>query len=486
MRFLTRSLTGVFLLALTVGLLVAGGYTIRSAIAAREANAPGARMAAERVFAATVLALDYGPVVPVLTAYGEVTGLRQLELRATRGGTIVELSPAFVEGGTVAAGDLLVKLDPTEAEAARDSAAASLAEAEASQALAGRSLAIATDDLAAAGRQRDLKQKALDRQLALNARGLGTDAATETAELTLSSAEQAVLTKRAALSSSEAQQDQAANALRRATIALSEAERELAETEIRAGFDGVLSGVGAVSGGLVSANEKLADLIDPAALEVAFRVSTNQFSRLLDAKGNLIEAELQVYLESEGVAIPATARLMRAGAAVENGLTGRVLYARVTEGAGALRPGDFVTLRLNEPELQNVAQVPASAVDAGGKVLVLADDSRLREAPVEVLRRQGDAVIIRADLPAGTEIVAERTPLLGEGIKLRPMRAGADAVSAEPEMITLDPERRARLIAFVEGNTRMPEERKKSLLAQLAAEKVPADVVAQLEQRIGG
>ena len=486
MRFLTRSLTGLFLLALTLGLLALGAFAIRSAVADRAAGAPGAQMARERVFAAQVVALEYGTRVPKLTAYGQVTGLRQLELRATRAGTIVALAPEFVEGGVVEEGTLLVQLDPAEAEAARATAEAARAESEAALALAGRTLAIAADDLAAAEAQLALRQKALDRQLALNDRGLGKATDTEAAELSLSSARQAVLTKRSALSSAEAARDQAENALRRAAIALTEAERELAETEIRAEFSGHLSGVTAVRGGLVSNNEKLADLIDPAALEVAFRVSTAQFSRLLDANGQLVTAPVEVLLETEGVEIPARATLVRAGAAVEEGVTGRMLYARVGEGAGVLRPGDFVTLRLDEPALERVAEVAASAVDASGRVLVLAEENRLAEAPVEVLRRQGDRLLIRADLPAGTEIVAERTPLLGEGIRLRPLRGAEASALAAPQTIRLDPERRARLIAFVEGNTRMPAEARDRLLSQLAQDEVPAEVVERLESRIGG
>jgi hypothetical protein len=68
-------------------------------------------------------------------------------------------------------------------------------------------------------------------------------------------------------------------------------------------------------------------------------------------------------------------------------------------------------------------------------------------------------VIVRAVDLYGREIVAERTPLLGAGIRVRPVRPAAEGVEAaatEPEMVELDPERRARLVAFVEGNAFMP------------------------------
>jgi multidrug efflux pump subunit AcrA (membrane-fusion protein) len=489
MRFLTRSLMGLFLLALTLGLLAAAGFAVKSALDARASGGGRPAAARERVFAANVVALDFTTITPELTAYGEVRSTRRLELRASAAGTIADLSPNFEEGAAVAAGEVLVQLDPAEARAVRDSAAASLAEAEAALAQATRALDITRDDLIAAERQAVLRQSALERQRAIDAKGLGKAADTETAELALSTAEQAVLTKRAALSSAQATLDQAQNSRRRAEIALAEAERKLDETQIRAEFPGLLAQVTAVRGGIVSNNEMLAELIDPAALEVAFRVSNAQYARLTDAEGRLIEAPATVTLDAQGAMLQAQARLVRVGAAVDEGLTGRLLFARLEQGAASFRAGDFVTVRLQEPALENVAQVPAAAVGADGRVLVLAEGDRLQDAPVEVLRRQGDAVLIRAaTLRAGQEIVAERTPLLGTGLKLRPLRPAQDgaAIPAPEETIALDPERRARLLAFVEGNSRMSEDNKTRLRAQLALDQVPVSVVTRLEERIGG
>ncbi|MCT2539931.1 efflux RND transporter periplasmic adaptor subunit [Sedimentimonas flavescens] len=485
MRFLTRSLMGLFLLALTLGLLATAGFTVKSAIDARGQKGafPGATR--ERVFAANVIALDFTTLTPELTAYGEVRSIRRLELRASAAGTVAELAPNFEEGAQVSAGELLVRLDPAETLAARDSAAASLAEAQAALALAERTLVIAGDDLAAAVRQADLRRAARERQAEIDARGIGRAVDTEIAEIALSAAEQAVLNKRSALSGAEAGLDQARNSLRRAEIALAEAERKLAETEIRAEFDGQLAGVTAVQGGLVSNNEKLAELIDPSALEVVFRVSNAQYARLTEASGALIPAPVRVRLDLQGVPLEARATLVRVGAEVEAGMAGRLLFARIEDGAG-LRAGDFVTVSLSEPVLENVALVPAPAVDANSRVLVLGPDERLSEADVTVLRRQGDAVIIRAaTLASGQEIVAERTPLLGSGLKLRPLRPNQGQVQL-PQTITLDPERRARLIAFVEGNTRMAADTKTRILAQLQQEAVPLEVVERLESRIGG
>ncbi|MBD3803918.1 MAG: efflux RND transporter periplasmic adaptor subunit [Thioclava sp.] len=486
MRFLTRSLMGLFLLALTLGLLAMGGFSIYKAVEARKARGGNAQMQRERVFAANVMPVEFGTIAPVLTAYGEVRSTRELELRAAAAGTIAELAPDFEDGAEVEKGQLLVKLDPAEAQAARDSAAASVAEAEAALAQAERALLIARDDVSAAQRQADLRRKALDRQQSLSDRGVGSAATLETAELASSAADQAVLNRRSALSSAQAQLDTARTGLTRAKITLSEAERKLADTEIRAEFAGRLAEVNAVAGGLVSTNEMLGKLIDPAALEIAFRVSTAQFARLTDTRGELRDLPVMVELVAGEETLTAQGRLSRVSAAVDDGVTGRLLFARIEAGAANLRPGDFVTVRLSEPALDTVAEIPSAAVDAKSTVLVLGAEDRLDEAPVTILRRQGDAVIIRASFAPGTEIVTERTPLLGRGIKLRPMRPGQPEAAAGPETMKLDPARRAKLIDFVEANPAMPDRAKQRFLAELKQDEVPVATVEKLESRIGG
>jgi hypothetical protein len=131
-------------------------------------------------------------------------------------------------------------------------------------------------------------------------------------------------------------------------------------------------------------------------------------------------------------------------------------------------------------------------MDSSGTVLVLGEGDRLEVLPVTLIRRQGNDILVQGAGLEGREVVVERSPLLGAGIGVRPLRAGADAAGEEAraapasDLLELTAERRARLVAFVEGNTRMPAEMRNRLLTQLQAEKVPAAVVQRLEQRIGG
>jgi len=489
MRFLTRSIIGLFLLGLTLGLLTFAGYSVYTAVQERLAREPVTRPARERVFAASVVRVVPGDIAPTISLFGEVRSSRILELRAPAGGAVVELSSSFEEGGVVAAGEVLLRVDPAAAQSGVDTARVDVAQGEADVRDAERGLELARDEVAAARAQVDLRAQAVARQKNLAERGVGSAAAVETAELALSAAEQAVLARRQAEAQAEARLDQARTTLQRRHLALADAERRLADTVMRADFAGTLSNVTVLRGGLVSVNERVARLIDTEALEVAFRVSNTQYARLLDARGRLLPAEVTLVLDVYGVGLTARGVIVRESGIVGEGTTGRQVFARISDGAGAgLRPGDFVSVEIAEPVLSGVARIPASALSAAGTVLVLDSEDRLREVAVEVLRKQENDAVIRAPALHGQRIIAERTPLLGMGVRVRPVErdpSGAVAIP-EPEYLELTDERRSRLIAFVEGNSFIPTEVRQRLVAQLNEPRVPAEVVNRIEARMGG
>ncbi|WP_309568124.1 efflux RND transporter periplasmic adaptor subunit [Psychromarinibacter sediminicola] len=476
-------------MSVTLGLLAYAGQTVYGALESVWSREEPSRPARERVFAVNVVTYAPETVAPVMTSFGEVRSRRTLEVRATASGTVEELAEAFEEGGTVEAGDLLLRIDPTNAEAALEVARTDLNEAEAELRDARRALEIARDDLASAEEQAQLRTQALARARSLSERGLGTESSVEAAALAEAAAKQAVLSRRQSLADAEARVDQAQNAVARQKIALAEAERALEDTELHAEFSGTLSDVTVVEGRLVQNNEQIANLVDPDLLEVAFRVSTTEYARLLDEDGDLIEAPVAVSLDVLGTNLVTEGTISRESAAVGSGQTGRQIFARLGQTRG-FRPGDFVTVRIEEPPLDNVAVLPSTALDAANTVLVVGEDDRLEVAQVTLLRRQGDDVIVRGAGLQGRAVVSERSPLLGEGIKVRPSNpsAATDATD-EPDvsaMVELSSERRARLVAFIESNQSMPEDAKERVLAQLAEPMVPATMVERIESRMGG
>ncbi len=487
MRFLRQSLVGLFLASVTLALLIYAASLILSAVQARLSDDQMPIPARERVFAVNLVTAQSETIAPKLQAFGQVQSRRTLELRSAAGGRVITLSEAFEEGGTVRAGDLLVQVDPANAASALERLQNDLQDARAEGRDAARVLELARDELLAARDQSDLRGRAFQRQNDLAERGVGTAAAVEEAELAAASARQAVLSRRQAVAAAEARVDQAATHIARTAIELQTAQRDLDDTTLRAAFDGTLSEVSLVEGRLVSANEKLAVLVDADALEIAFRVSTAQYARLLDESGALIPAEVRAALDVSGAELLANGRISRDSAVAGEGQSGRLLFAQLDNAAG-FKPGDFVTVTVQEPAMENLTRLPASALDAANTVLVLGQDDRLESVQVRLIRRQGDEILVRGEGLEGRRVVTGRTPLLGAGIRVRPLEGQVRDSEAEagPEMLNLSADRRARLMAFVRDNKKMPAEAKARVLAQLEAEQVPAGLVQRIESRIGG
>jgi RND family efflux transporter MFP subunit len=315
-----------------------------------------------------------------------------------------------------------------------------------------------------------LRNQARTRQQDLRSRGLGSDAATEEAALALSGAEQGVLARRKTILQAEARVAQAASAQMRAQIALDDAERALRNTAIYAPFDGRVTQVSVGQGARVTPNEMLAEVIDPTALEVMIQLSANQAAQLPDLGAAPTLFTVTVGDQTVGQGIVA-----RAGASVATGESGRVLFGTLQQATGVL-PGDFVTVALHAPPLTDVALLPATALGSDGTVLALGPDDRLEIVAVTLLRRQGNDVIIDPGMAAGREVVAERSPLLGAGIKITPIRPG---------FVTLSDQRRTALIAVVQSSA-MPTDEKTRLMEQLAQDQVPVSLIDRLETAAGG
>ncbi len=197
MRFLRHSLVGLFLLSVTAGLLAGRAlwFTARFRPAGRRRPCPGAR---ERVFAVNVVTVRGRRSPRFWSLSARCAAVARWNCGASRRGR--SSARGRVRGRRQGRGRaILVRIDPQDAQSALDIARTDLAEAEAEQRDAERSLELARDELTAAETQELLRDQALARQQNLSSRGVGTDAAVETAELAASASSQAVLSRRQAL-----------------------------------------------------------------------------------------------------------------------------------------------------------------------------------------------------------------------------------------------------------------------------------------------
>lgn len=429
MRFLLRSLIGALIvLALAAGALSFGVSRFSEAREKAAVERPK-RPAPERVYTVRDQIVKAATVTPVLTAFGTIEAGRVLEIRAAQPGRVIDISGDFRNGAQVAENTLLMRIDPATTRSREADAMAALADARSRESQAVQAVALAEAELAAARTQFNLRRDALRRRVDLANRGLVAKNTVETDQLALASAEQSVITRQQALENARKQVEQTRLAIQRADITVADTRRDIADTAIRAPFAGVLSETNTVLGRLVGTNETLGQLIDLAALEVAFRVSDAQFSRLLGADGQLLPLKATVSLRL-GERVIETGAVLARIAAVTGNEGGRTIYATVlSDGKTALRPGDFVSVAVEEPPLTDVAEIPARAATEDGRIYVIGEGNRLEETQVTILRRMADTLVVN-DIPFGARIVAELRPQLGPGIKVQ---NGEEAAIAQEE-----------------------------------------------------
>jgi membrane fusion protein, multidrug efflux system len=488
MKFLTRALFGLAMAVLSLVLIGVGAMRFMDALG--EIDGRQRRPNAVKLPLVNVVTLERIVARPELTAYGEVRSWRTLELRAPGAGRLVKVSDMFRDGEAIAAGTVLYVIDPADSNARRVDAQTSVAESEAETAEALEAIVAAENELKAAQRQLTLRRQSFGRQQALKRKGFATDAEIEAAELSVANAEQSLLNRSQMAITARKRVERAALREERARNALVEAERDVGKTRVSAPFSGLATGVDAALGRLVTPNEKLGELIDPSALEVTFRLSNRQFSRLLDEDGNLHRRSLTASLQLGERTIAANGRVDRVDAVVGAGQSGRLIVGRLDVDMNTvLRSGDFVTVTVREGALEDVAEVPASAASDGGLILVVGADGQLSEVQATIARRQGDKLLL-VDVPFGSQVVRERLPRLAAGIQVRAStvsKGNDEPVAAKPpanDTIELEPERREFLISVVNKAKRIPPDRRKGIVAMLSKPRVKRLLVERIEARI--
>lgn len=507
MRSLARAGIGLAIGGAAMALVLAAGAITYRAWQEGAGAAAAARTPRERAYVVEVATFEPQTATPIVTSYGRLASGRTLELRTALAGPLVELSDSFRDGGAVTAGELLYRVDPSKLETALALAETDVAEAEAELAEARAALELAKLEVEATEQQFDLRAQAFARQQDLRDRGVATEADLEAATLARAAARQTLVNRRQVVAGDEARVAQAEITLSRRRIALAEAARTLNETAVSAPFSGILVAVTAVPGRLVSANEQLGVLIDPNDIEVAFRITSNQYARLLNARGTLRETDMVVEVQRARQVTRIPARLDRTAAEIAEDKVGRLVFAKLIDpDPSFVQPGDFVTVRIPERPMEGVAVIPAAAATTDGRVLLIGEDNRLEELSVTVLRHQGDMLIVEG-VPFGRQYVTARALQLGPGIQVTPSEpTSGDAEAPAPDAaaqnttapdtttadtaaadtIALDDERRAAIIAFIEASEKMKPEKREQWLEELSRPEVPRATVEKFESMIAG
>ncbi|MDJ0979656.1 MAG: HlyD family efflux transporter periplasmic adaptor subunit [Erythrobacter sp.] len=375
--------------------------------------------------------------IPVL-GQGTVQARDEVVIAAQVSGRLTYVNPSFREGGVLAKGAPLFRIEQSDfvnqvraAEADVEAQNVAVLEAE-------EEVEIAREELERfAARAQAAAAGGLSETVILPPRGMEDVAAqtqTDAPTSGISAGSRGLATREPQLQSTKA-------ALDRAEANLSDAKLQLARTSVKAPFGGLVREENAAVGQLVQPGEQLGSLVATDAYEVRVSLTADEAALipgLLTGTGGRVPAEVtttyggtryrwDAYVDRANAILDSATRNIEVFVRVPAPLTsGRILDEEAAGRAPPLLLGAFVDVTITGASLNSYATVPSDAVRPGNEIWVVRD-GKLVVLEVRVIQRSDRiAYITSPELSKGGKLITSNLAAPIEGMALR-------VVGAEPQ-----------------------------------------------------
>ncbi|MGI9450445.1 MAG: efflux RND transporter periplasmic adaptor subunit [Geminicoccaceae bacterium] len=375
----------------------------------------------EQVWSVRATMVDHRDHRPVLNLYGELIAGRDVVLRPDVAGKVVEASPKLLDGGRFDEDELILRIDPFDYQASIDELSAEHRKAEARRAELLANRAMEENSLELDREQLKLVARDVERYERLSGSRAASEKSYDDARIAFSRQTGTVQQRQHSIEMLDAKLDQQAAIIAKLEVAARQAERELAETEIRAPFSGFVTEVGAQLGKQLNSNDTIARLIDDQRLDISFQLPEADFGRLWQQ--GLIGREVIGRWRLGSTVFEMKARVDRVVSTIDSASGGVTVYAGITDNPSnaPLRPGAFVEVEMLDRLYEDVVELPASALFDGDTVYIINDD-RLQPETVELVAMSGNNVLVQADLEDGVPVVTSRLAEIAPGLKVKVAR----------------------------------------------------------------
>ena len=345
----------------------------------------------------------------VVKAQGVVRPRTQTTLVSEVEGRVIEVAPAFREGGFFRQGQLLLRLDDTDLRSAREEANSRVATAE---------LLLTQEQADAEISLRDWKS--------LHGDTPAPPLVARTPQLNRARAERMA-----------------------ALAALSRAERDLERTRIIAPYPGRVQERFVEFGTFVTRGREIAKIYSVDFAEVRLPIPDSDLAaldiplaqtRAVSTDGAESSHWPRVRLEADfgGATHTWDGRIVRTGGVIDPMSRMLVLVAEVEDPYGLLRPSEraplvsglFVDAHIMGRSLESAFSLPPEALRPGNRVFLLDREDRLEIRAVQIARSEHDRVIVHSGLRAGDRVIDSplETPI--QGMQLREAQPTPDRTAA--------------------------------------------------------
>ena len=321
---------------------------------------------------------------------GTTTPLTQTILNAEVGGEVIYRSKKFSEGSSVIEGEILAKIDDTDLQLQYKNALLQLANAEVQYSL----------QLAEAEVAKEAWEKMGD--------GIASD----------------LMLKKPQLKQAEA-------LLEVAKAQVSSAEKKLNKTEIVAPYAGRIQNVNIDLGTTIIPGQPVGAMYTSSEIEITLAIKDNDLQFLsIPMDGRKLDSSEQALVEIEsfykgkiqswqgklervdGVIDPVT-RMINLIAVFENDF--------IETNQSNLPIGLFVEAKIDGIKLNDVFQIPVTAISENNVVYIVDSNNELELRELSILKKYSDFVIVKEGIRAGERIVTSKLSTASNGIKVNPV-----------------------------------------------------------------
>ncbi|WP_261843593.1 efflux RND transporter periplasmic adaptor subunit [Aliamphritea ceti] len=315
----------------------------------------------------SVLELSPGSYSAQIRGFGEVRTTDELSLSSQISGRVIWRNPDFSNGRQVHQGDVLLKLDATDYQAAL---------AQAQQSLADANLALQQE-------KHQSRQAELDWQRA----GLTTKPS-------------ALLLRKPQLAAARAR-------YHAANTAVKQAQNNLEHTQLKAPFNAVVAARNVSVGTYLQASSELAKLRASDRAEIRIGLTARQWQQL---PNDLSQAS--VMLSSQDKQSSWQGQAQQLAASIDNTTRLRELIISVDQPLAQSTPlliGSFVAINITGKQQTDLFAIPTASLSAAGYIWYVEDDLLKRSHRTALFSKDNQLFIPRGDLTTSLQLV--RKPL---------------------------------------------------------------------------
>ncbi len=331
----------------------------------------------EQVWRVAAIRAQKGSYQPTVVLYGKVESPRETRLESAVSATVDKVSVR--DGQMVKRGQLLLALDPREAQWALTQREAEVKDLTAQLKLEKNRFESDKKSLEHEKELVKLAEIQVGRHQQLVNKKVGSQADLDNSRRDLQQQQLAFVTRQKAVSDHEARLIQLEAQLARALAMRDRAQLDLDRTQVKAPYDGRITKLNVATGNRVQQGEVLIELYDINDIELRVPVPIRYVNSVRQSLRDSQLMQAQALIDQQ----PVTLRLERLAGKVSQGRSGVDALMRVVQGGKDLELGRTVEIILKLSSLKDVYAVPASAVYRTDTVYIVDGQQRLHNIKIE-------------------------------------------------------------------------------------------------------